>query len=177
MADTDSDESRRRKDEPPPLEFLRPGEAQAPPSSPAKPAAWVTRPEDFERPTPAWPTAPATSKARATIGGILLILTGLILSAETFLVYLTPPTPEEIQAFQNLTASGFLTNAMIVHVLLWSEAVAFLGGVMALQRKNWKLAVGCALVSIGGGVFSIFGLFPAIASLLLIITARREFTS
>ena len=177
MADTDWDESRRRKDEPPPLEFLRPGETQAPPSSPAKPAAWVTRPEDFERPTPAWPTAPATSKARATIGGILLILTALILSAETFLVYITPPTPEEIQAVQNFTASDFLVNAAIIHVLLWAEAVAFLGGVMSLQRRNWKLAVGCAFVAVGGGVFTIFGLFLGIASLLLILTARREFKS
>ena len=178
MADTDWDESRRRKDEPPPLEFLRPGETQVPPSGPEKPAAWVTRPEDFERPTAAGPAPPGRGlRGRSTLAGVCLILAGLVGIVSTFIQLVTPLTSGEIDALRNWTVDDYVANGIAALFVLYPPPIALVGGITALQRKNWKLAVGCAIISLLTFGFFLLGTLLALSGLVLLFSSRREFTS
>lgn len=178
MADTDSDESRRRRDEPPPLEFLRPGETQTPPPATEKPAAWVTRPEDFERPTAARPAPPPTGvRGRSALAGACLVLAGLVGIVSTFVLFVTPATTEEIDALRNWTSEDYLANGIAALFVLYPPPIALIGGITALQRKNWKLAVACALVSLLTFGFLLLGTLLAVLALVLLFSSRREFTS
>src|SRR5437899_12781958 len=54
MASDPSEDEKRRRDSPPPVEFVRPSETQGPPPPRDQPpAAWVPRPEDYQVP-PSW---------------------------------------------------------------------------------------------------------------------------
>src|SRR2546425_9560348 len=83
MAGHSSDEDEKRRQTPPPVEFVRPSEAQGPaPPRDQPPVAWVPRPEEFgqppQQPFPqAWPQVVPRS-GRSIIGGVLLIISGLI---------------------------------------------------------------------------------------------------
>src|SRR2546427_11182747 len=76
MADEPGEEEKKKRQSPPPVEFLRPGETQAPlPARDQPPAAWVPRPEEYQRPTSWMPpssAAPATSNL-PKVAGVLLI--------------------------------------------------------------------------------------------------------
>jgi len=159
---------------------VRPTEAQqAPPPRDQTPAAWVPRPEEFgqrpREPFPqAWPQA-ARPSTRALLGGVLLILSGLIGAASAYVVFTQPLTAAQIGELQNMTASDLVANALLVSLIFYAQAFAFLGGIMALQRKNWKLAVFCGAASLLNlGVF-LLGSLAGLAGLVLIITSRREF--
>ena len=178
-SDSPEDEPKRRET-PPPLEFVRPTEAQqAPPPRDQTPAAWVPRPEEFgqrpREPFPqAWPQA-ARPSTRALLGGVLLILSGLIGAASAYVVFTQPLSAAQIGELQNMTASDLVANALLVSLIFYAQAFAFLGGIMALQRKNWKLAVFCGAASLLNlGVF-LLGSLAGLAGLVLIITSRREF--
>lgn len=171
--------TRKRRDEPPPIEWIRPEEAQAqaPPSSAQQPpAAWVPRPEEFQ--APPWGPPPARPRAgRARIAGILMILAGLAAATTSVAVFLTPPTPEEIAVLQNFTERDMAVNTALVHIALWAQALSVLGGILAVQRKNWGLTVACALVALGNIVLTFLGFFLGLVGLILLLTARAEFSS
>jgi len=179
MASDPSEDEVKRRDSPPPVEFVRPSEAQgqAPPRDQA-PAAWVPRPEEFGQPQqpfpPAWPqVAPRTG--RPIIGGVLLIISGLIGMVSTYLIFTQPLTPADIRTIQNMTAGDLAANALLVFAVVYAQAFAILGGIMAIQRKNWKLAVVCGVVSLFNFGFFLIGSFLGLAGLIAIITARRDF--
>src|SRR2546428_10563049 len=112
MSSDSPDDEPKRRETPPPLEFVRPTEAQeTPPPRDQTPAAWVPRPEEFgQRPRPqepfpqAWPQA-ARPSPRALLGGVLLILSGLIGAGSADLAFTQPLTAAQIGELQNMTAS------------------------------------------------------------------------
>ena len=180
MAGDSSDEEEKRRQSPPPVEFVRPSEAQGPaPPRDQPPAAWVPRPEEFgpppQQPFPgAWPqVAPRTT--RPIIGGALLIISGLLGMVSTYLIFTQPLTAADVAAIQNMTANDLTANALLVFAVVYAQAFAILGGIMAIQRKNWKLAVLCGVVSLLNFGFFLIGTFLGLAGLIAIITSRRDF--
>jgi hypothetical protein len=179
MAGDSSDEERKKRETPPPVEFIRPEEPQAAPPPQERPAAWVPQPEEYGRrpqePFPqAWPQAARPSR-RALLGGVFLLLSGLIGAASAYIAFTQPLTPAEISTIQNMTAADLAANALLVFLVVYAQAFAFLGGIMALQRKNWKLAVFCGAASLLNlGIFFL-GSLAGLAGLILIIMARRDF--
>ncbi len=182
MANDTPEEDRKKRDTPPPLEFVRPTETQgSPPPRDQTPAAWVPRPEEFgqppQRPYPqAWPAAAPRSR-RAVVGGILLIVSGLLGMAGTFIIFTQPLTPRDIALIQNMTARDLAANALFVFAVLYAQAFAILGGIMAIQRKNWKLAVVCGVASLLNFGFFLIGSLLGLAGLIAIITSRQDFLS
>jgi hypothetical protein len=180
MAGGSSQEDEKRRQNPPPVEFVRPSEAQGPaPPRDQPPAAWVPRPEEFGQPPqqplpPAWPQA-ARRTGRPIIGGVLLILSGLLGMASTYLIFTQPLTPSDIATIQNMTAGDLTANALLVFAVVYAQAFAILGGIMAIQRKNWKLAVVCGVASLLNFGFFLIGTFIGLAGLIAIVTARRDF--
>src|SRR2546427_12291485 len=81
MADAPGEDEQKKRQSPPPVEFLRPGETQAPlPARDQTPAAWVPRPEEYQRPTSWMPpssAAPATSNLPKVAGGLPIISAGV----------------------------------------------------------------------------------------------------
>jgi hypothetical protein len=74
-----------------------------------------------------------------------------------------------------MTAADLAANALLVFLVVYAQAFAFLGGIMAVQRKNWKLAVFCGAASLLNlGIFFL-GSLAGLAGLILIIMARRDF--
>ncbi|HEY7587914.1 MAG TPA: hypothetical protein VIB49_04095 [Thermoplasmata archaeon] len=177
MADSGAPEDRPKRQEPPPLEFLRPGDQPPPPSS-QPPAAWVPRPEDFQRPTYYQPPAarPAGGN-RGTVAGALLILAGLIGFFWTFTLFLIPLTLSDAYTIINWTTEELAFNAIINTALIYAQVLAVLGGIMSLQRKNWKLAVVCATLGLLNFGFFFLGSVFAALGLLLLLGARPEFAS
>ena len=180
MAGDPSEEEAKRRQNPPPVEFVRPSEVQGPaPPRDQSPAAWVPRPEEFgqppQQPSPqAWPQA-APKTGRAIIGGVLLIISGVLGMASTYIIFTQPLTPSDITVIQNMTAGDLATNALVVFAVVYAQAFAILGGIMAIQRKNWKLAVVCGVASLLNFGFFLIGTFLGLAGLIAIITARRDF--
>ncbi len=182
MADTGPEDERKRKAEPPPLEFVKPGEEQAPlPPRDQRPAAWVPRPEDFERPPQAWgPAPPARPRGpgpRTKIAGVFLILSGFVGMAGTYLILTQPLTPQDVANLSNITAEEFAASAAFFLLMTFAQSAAVLGGIMAFQGKNWKFAVGCGVLSLLSFGDLFLGSLLGLAGLLLILGARREFTS
>ncbi len=178
MATDEPEAQKKPRSEPPPLEFVKPGEPQAPlPPRDQPPAAWVPQPEEFRRPQAPWQRAPARGPARfSRIAGIVLIFAGL-LGAASFVVQVF--TPLSVPDYVNLTSNaGTYTLGQICGLIsIWSQAAALLGGVMALQRINWRLTLVCAAfapLTIG---FILEASFLGVLGLVLIIIARNEFAS
>src|SRR5437867_13260017 len=106
MAGDSSDEGEKRRQSPPPVEFVRPSEAQGPAPPPDQPpAARVPRPAEFgpppQQPFPgAWPqVAPRTT--RPTIGGARLIIPGLLGMVSTYLIIPQPLTASAVASIHN----------------------------------------------------------------------------
>jgi len=139
----------------------------------------VPRPEEFgqppQQPFPqAWPqVAPRTT--RPIIGGALLIISGLLGMVSTYLIFTQPLTAADVAAIQNMTAGDLTANALLVFAVVYAQAFAILGGIMAIQRKNWKLAVVCGVASLLNFGFFLIGTFLGLAGLIAIITSRRDF--
>jgi hypothetical protein len=182
MADADSGGPEKKRPESPPIEFLKPGETQAPPPEPQQPAAWVTRPEDYQRPqystAPAPPRPAATGSARrAHLAGILLILAGIVGVGETILASLTPLSAAD---YANLSsnATSYALSQICAIVTVWAQAAALLGGIMAFQRMNWKLTFVCAVFAmLTGGYFLFEASFLGMIGFILVIVGRKEFLS
>ncbi len=189
MADSDSTSPDKKRQEPPPIEFLKPGEEQASQPQAQRPAAaWVTRPEDYQRPQYTQGPAPPRTGAQGTgnrprLGGILLVLAGVTSLGYILYVSLTPPTPQQFQQMTNDTTL-YALNQVCGTIVVWSQAVAVLSGALAYQRVSWRFTVGCAfyaMIALAGYVIASgdpLGLPAAIlgvAGFALVAVSRREF--
>ncbi len=193
MADDDNTPPDKKRPAPPPIEFLKPGEEQPPqPTAQRVPAAWVTRPEDYQRPqyppAPAPPrTAPGANSTRPRVAGILLII-GAAGSIASLLIASFPPlTPAQYASFNytNDTAA-YAINQVCNLFVIWAQAIMVLGGIMAYQRMNWRMTVGCAffsMLTIGGFALAVLDPFMLAASFLgivgfiLTVMAKQDFLS
>jgi hypothetical protein len=193
MADSDSRSDDKRRQEPPPIEFLKPGETQAPPE-PQQPAAWVTRPEDYQRPQYAQPPAPPRATAAgpgnmARLAGGLLILAAVVSAGGLLYNSLSPMSPAD---YANFTSDSglYALNQVCSLIVIWAQATMIIGGIMALQRMNWRMTAGLAFFSmlmIAGfallvipAVLDVSLIASALLSLVgfvLTIRSRREFLS
>src|SRR5207245_9707378 len=90
-------------------------------------------------------------------------------------IFIRPLTASDISSIQNMTANDLTANALLVFAVVYAQAFAILGGIMAIQRKNWKLAVVCGVASLLNFGFFLIGTFVGLAGLIAIITARRDF--
>ncbi len=194
MADSDAGDAEKKRQEPPPIEFLKPGESQTPPPEPQQPVAWVTRPEDYQRPSYAQGPAPPRPMAaepgnRARIAGILLVLAAVISAASLLYNSLTPLSPTD---YANLTSDPglFALNQICGLIVIWAQAVMAIAGIMALRRMNWRLTVALALFSmliIGGYAALVVSAIAdlslvgsailGLAGFVLVVSSRREFLS
>lgn len=177
----ENEDERRKRDKPPPLEFLRPGESQAPlPPRDQPPAAWVPRPEEFERPTQPWGAPPPQRRAaggRAKAAGICLILAALIGIFTTVYSFYVPLTPEEQQYVESIDPG--LRNALIALTIvsLYAQGLALVAGVLAFRGREWKLVMVCSVLSLASlGFYFIASVFGFLG-LLFVVSARNEFTS
>ena len=168
-----------RRAEPPPIEWVRPQEATPPPVPPS-PAAWVPRPEDFERPGPRVETPiPRGPRGLSKAAGVCLFLAGAIGIAGSVYSILYPLSDAEIA---NLTAGIDPATLTLIYICglasVYAQAFALLGGVLAYQGANWKLAVVCGFASLLtlGIVFVEASVIGGIG-LLLLFLSRREFVS
>lgn len=178
MADPGSDDQARKRTQPPPIEFVRPGEQQ-PSQAPQQPVAWVPRPEDYQRPmyTAPPPQAPRAPGRMATIAAVLLFISGLLGLFLTFSILMTIPTLQDYYNITNASSSDLAQSAIEYILMFYGQAVAFVGGAMAIQRKNWKLAFACAAFSVLGlGILLLSSAASGLAMVFLYI-GRREFTS
>lgn len=176
MADEDPQPLAKRRVSPPPVEFLKPGEAQTP-APQERPAAWVPRPEEYQAPSPSW-TPPSAAKPRAnlpTVAGVLLVLAGILGIASSVYSAVNLPSVAEYANFTNNSPELIAFAQVCGLISIWSQAVAILGGVMALQRRNWRLTLVCAIFSVLtiGFLFeaSLLGAF----GLVLVLLSRSSF--
>lgn len=193
MADEDSTSPDKKRQEPPPIEFVKPGEEPpAPPPEQRPTAAWVTRPEDFQRPqfAPAPPRTTAQGPGtNARIAGALLILAAVISGASLLYNSLTPLSPAD---YANLTSdqSVYALNQVCGLIVIWAQAFMAIGGIMAFQRMNWRMSVGLsfvAIITMGGYSFLVllavidFGLLASavlgIIGFILVVVSRQDFLS
>ncbi len=191
MADSDSTPPDKKRQEPPPIEFVRPGEAQpAPPPEQRPSAAWVTRPEDYQRPQYAQPPAPPRTQAQGTgtrprIAGILLILAGAISAAVLIANSMTIPS---IADFQNATsdASLYALAQMCSIMVIWGQAIIVLAGIMSFRGLNWRMTMSAAffaMILLGGFAIAFLDPISIVAAAVgvigfaLTVTSRAEFVS
>jgi hypothetical protein len=180
MADTDSGADKKRQ-EPPPIEFLKPGEAQTPPPQPQQPVAWVTRPEDYQRPAYAQGPAPPRQLPQGTgrlarIAGVILLLAGAFGIAAVVFASLTPlPVPDYVNLSKDATT--YAVNQVCGIIVIWAQALAVLGGIMALQRMNWKLTLVCAIFAMLTIGFTYEASFLGMVGFILVVMSRKEFLS
>ena len=118
--------------------------------------------------------------------GIVLVLAGLIAMGDTIYYSVQMLTFSQYQNITALPPAAFAVSQICGLIAIWSEALAILGGILAIQRLNWRLAAACAmfaLVSIGGlgALIPEYGLIAAgVAAgiaLVFAVRGREEFLS
>ncbi len=177
----DSSEEQKKRETPPPLEFLKPGEAQAPPTARDQPpAAWVPQPEEYQRP-PQW-TQPAGPRPGVSnlprIAGALLVLAGVLGMAGSIYSAVTLPSVAAYRSFLNNSPAYVAIIQICGLIVIWSQAMALLGGVMAFQRMNWKLTLVCAIFSLATlGYFFFEASIVGLIALIVTIMARPHFVT
>jgi hypothetical protein len=182
MASDESDSEKKPRQEPPPIEFLKPGEPQAPlPPRDQPPAAWVPKPEEFQRPQAQYPRGPVQVRGPprfSRLAGIVLVLVGVIGIAASIYQALNLPSVSDYENYTLTNSTAFVAVSQICGLIsIWAEAAALLGGVMAIQRSNWKLTLACAVfapLTIG---FIFEASFLGVVGLVLVILSRNEFVS
>jgi hypothetical protein len=98
----------------------------------------------------------------AILGGIVLATIGLIGSSALVLVH----DPDVPQVVKLLPLLFFYTLAMLLFV---SGGVAVAGGVSALQRRSWGMAV-------AGSIAAVLCMLPlGVVAVILIVMAETEF--
>jgi hypothetical protein len=182
MAEDSGEQEPRKRPAPPPVEFLRPGEEQAPlPPRDQTPAAWVPRPEDFRQPTgmkrPPSPTGIGPNLPR--IAGILLLVSAVVGMAGSIYGAVHLPSVAQYADFTRNNSPLTLAEIQICGLVsIWAQAMALLGGVMAFQRMNWKLTFVCALASLATfGFFYLEASVIGAVALLVTVRARPYFLS
>jgi len=181
MADEPGEEEQKKRPSPPPVEFLKPGETQGPlPPRDQLPAAWVPRPEEYQRPT-SWAPPPAGAPRAPSnlpkIAGVLLIVSAVVGMSGAIYNAVTLPSVAE---YTNFTQGNSPTTVALLQICglisIWSQGLAFLGGVMAFQRMNWKLTLVCAIFSLATlGFFYVEGSLIGLIGLIVTIRARPYF--
>ncbi|MEK6986790.1 MAG: DUF6264 family protein [Candidatus Thermoplasmatota archaeon] len=182
MATDEPEAQKKPRQEPPPLEFVKPGEPQAPlPPRDQPPAAWVPQPEEFLRPQSTLRRAPTPVPGPARfsrLAGIVLILAGTLGIAASVYQALNLPSVADYANFTlNNTAAYVAFNQICGLISIWSQVAALLGGVMALQRLNWRLTLVCAVFAILTQGFVLEASFLGVLGLALVVVARNEFAS
>lgn len=181
MASDPSEDEERRREGPPPVEFVRRSEAQGPaPPRDQPPAAWVPRPEDYQVP-PTWagPTArPVGPSNLPKIAAVFLILAGVLGMAGAIANAVSLPSVADYANFTNNSPEFVAFVQICGLVSIWSQALAILGGVMAWQRMNWKLTFVCAIFALFTlGYFLIDASLVGLVGLIVTIMARRYFVT
>src|SRR3989454_5414023 len=104
MASDPSEDEKRRRDGPPPVEFVRPSETQGqPPPRDQPPAAWVPRPEDYQVP-PSWAgpaPRPVGPSNLPKIAAVFLLLSGVLGMAGAIAHAVSPPSRSDFGEFTN----------------------------------------------------------------------------
>jgi hypothetical protein len=182
MAEHSGEEEPRKRPSPPPVEFLRPGEEQAPlPPRDQTPAAWVPRPEDFRPPTgfARPPGPPGMASNLPKIAGVLLLVSAVLGMAGSIYGAVNLPSASQYANFTRNNSALTLAEIQICGLVsIWAQAMALLGGVMAFQRMNWKLTFVCALASLGTlGFFYIEASIIGAIGLIVVVRARAYFLS
>ncbi len=177
----DEPEPAKKREEPPPLEFMKPGEPQtSPPPADQPPAAWVPGAEEYQR-RATWQRAPtpATTPGRfSRLAGIVLILAGVLGIAASIYQYVNLPSVAEYANFTlNNSAETVAFSQVCALLSIWSQLAALLGGVMALQRLNWRLTLVCAVLAPLSLGFTLEASFLGALGLILVLRARNEFVS
>jgi len=181
MAEESGEEEPKKRPSLPPVEFLKPGETQGPlPPRDQLPAAWVPRPEEYQRPTswiPPTSSAPRAPSNLPKIAGILLIVSAVVGMSGAIYNAVTLPSVAE---YTNFTQGNSPTTVALLQICglisIWSQGLAFLGGVMAFQRMNWKLTLVCAIFSLATlGFFYVEGSLIGLVGLIVTIRARPYF--
>jgi len=182
MASDPSEDEKRRRDGPPPVEFVRPSETQGPaPPRDQPPAAWVPRPEDYQVP-PSWagPAArPVGPSNLPKIAAVFLLLSGILGMAGAIANAVSLPSVQDYANFTTNTSPETLAFLQICGLVsIWSQALAILGGVMAWQRMNWKLTLVCAIFALFTlGYFLLDASVAGLVGLIVTIMARRHFAT
>jgi hypothetical protein len=181
MADAPGEEEPKKRPSPPPVEFLKREEQGPLPPREQMPAAWVPRPEDYQRPS-SWMPPPAAGAPRAPsnlpkIAGVLLILSAVVGMAGAVYNAVTLPSVAEYANYTRNNSAATVALLQICGVVsIWSQGLAFLGGVMAFQRLNWRLTLVCALFSLATlGFFLFEASLIGLLGLLVTIRARPYF--
>lgn len=118
------------------------------------------------------------------IAGILLILAGVIsIISWVSILSLDIATIEkfiDISQFQQFNPSitieeikGFLTTCSIVGIII--AIFPILGGILALKKKSWAVAMTGSLIGLLTFIPSIFGGVLSFIGLILLILSRKEF--
>src|SRR2546422_7075441 len=106
MASDPSEDEKRRRDSPPPVEFVRPSETQGPPPPRDQPpAAWVPRPEDYQVP-PSWAgpaPRPVGPSNLPKIAAVFLLLSGILGMAGAIANAVVRPPPSAYSDVTNNT--------------------------------------------------------------------------
>ncbi len=104
------------------------------------------------------------------LAGILLILSGTLGFLAVVVGFLggTPSDPQT-----PVVSPWLLAPALLV---VWAQPLAIMGGVLTLQRSNWKTAVACALAGTLTIGFVIEASLLAAVGLLLLVASRPEFS-
>ena len=182
MSGDSGEEEPKKRPSLPPVEFLRPGEEQAPlPPRDQTPAAWVPRPEDYRPPTGfARPPGPGgISSNLPKIAGVLLLVSAVLGMAGSILGAVNLPSVSDYANFTRNNSALTLAEVQICGLVsIWAQAMALLGGVMALQRMNWKLTFVCALASLGTlGIIYVEASIVGAIALIAVVRARPFFLS
>jgi len=181
MAGDSSEEAEKRRQSPPPVEFVRPSEAQgAAPPRDQPPAAWVPRPEDYQVP-PGWagPAArPVGPSNLPKIAAVFLLLSGILGMAGAIINAVSLPSVSDYANFTNSSPEVLAVSQICGLISIWSQALAILGGVMAWQRMNWKLTLVCAIFALFTlGYFLVDASLVGLVGLILTVLARRYFAT
>src|SRR6266581_1797190 len=151
MASDPTDEARRRHDSPPPVEFVRPDEEQA----------------------------PLSPRDQPKIAGVLLVLAGVVGMAGAIYNAVTLPSVAEYADFVNNNTPELVAVLQICGLVsIWSQALAILGGVMAFKRMNWRLTLVCAVFSLFTlGIFYFEASAIGLLGLIVTVLARPYFVT
>ena len=179
------DEEQKKQPSPPPVEFVKPGEAPAPlPPRDQPPAAWVTRPEDYLRQVAPPPQLRAPGQIHR-VAGILLVLSAFVAVGWTIALSIRFLTPAQYEnATAGLTPEAWAIGQICGLLGIWGQAIALLAGVMSFRRMSWRFVFAASLISvlsIGATAVAFFDPFfggaagLGLVGVILLSLGRREF--
>ena len=99
------------------------------------------------------------------IGGLIVIL-----SATITLLFIIIPFLADYPGYVQM-GSYFVTFFGVRFIWLISSTLAIMGGILAIRRRNWWLAIIASVISI----FDVIGVLGML-SIILIVASRSEFS-